>query len=148
MNTAKSTARERARKGARRIRKLLLSKARAGLTLIEIMIVIAIIAMIGGGVTFAFQQQRRAQAKTTKTNAMQLRSLAQQYYTEHRDSCPTVQALISAGEMDTRSKTTDEWGKPFVIVCNGEDLDVTSSGPDGQQGTGDDITTAARPAAN
>jgi general secretion pathway protein G len=145
MNTAKSTARQRARKTARALRKML-GKARAGLTLIEIMIVIAIIAMIGGGVTFAFQQQRRAQVKTTKTNAMQLRSLAQQYYTEHRDSCPTVQGLISAGEMDTRSKTTDEWGKPFNIVCNGEELDVTSSGPDGQAGTGDDITTAARAA--
>lgn len=145
MNTAKTTARQRARKTARALRKML-GKARAGLTLIEIMIVIAIIAMIGSGVTFAFQQQKRAQVRTTRTNAMQLRSLAQQYYTEHRDSCPTVQSLIAAGEMDARSKTTDEWSKPFNIVCNGEDLDVTSNGPDGQAGTADDITTAARPA--
>lgn len=146
MNTAKSTARERARKTARALRKAL-GKARAGLTLIEIMIVIAIIAMIGGGVTFAFQQQRKAMIKTTRTNAISLRSLAQQYYTEHRDSCPTAQAMIAAGELDTRAKVTDEWSKPFNIVCNGEDLDVTSSGPDGQPGTGDDITTAA-PRAN
>lgn len=145
MNTARSMAGDRARKTARALRKML-GKARAGLTLIEIMIVIAIIAMIGGGVTFAFQQQRKAQIKTTKTNAMMLRSLAQQYYTEHRDSCPTVQAMIAAGEMDARSKTTDEWGKPFTIVCNGDELDVISSGPDGQAGTADDITTAARPA--
>jgi general secretion pathway protein G len=125
-----------------------MARARAGLTLIEIMIVVAIMAMIGGGVTFAFRQQRKAQVSTTKTNANTLRQVAQQYYNEHRDACPTPQSLISAGELDTRSKTTDEWGKPFVIVCNGEELDVTSSGPDGQAGTADDITTAAaaRPA--
>lgn len=145
MNTAKTTAAARARKTARRMRRLL-SKARAGLTLIEIMIVIAIIAMIGGGVTFAFQQQRKAQRSQALNDARQMRSVAQQYYTEHRDSCPTPQALISAGEMDTRTKTTDPWGKPFNIVCNGEELDVVSNGPDGQQGTGDDITTAARAA--
>lgn len=147
MTTANKSAAKKgaARKSTRRFSRWM-AKAHKGLTLIEIMIVIAIIAMIGGGVTFAFQQQRRAQVKTTKTNAMQLRSLAQQYYTEHRDSCPTVQTLISAGEMDTRSKNTDEWGKPFTIVCNGEELDVVSNGPDGQQGSGDDITTAARAA--
>lgn len=145
MNTAKTTAAARARKTARRLRRML-SKARAGLTLIEIMIVIAIIAMIGGGVTFAFQQQRKAQRSQALNDARQMRSVAQQYYTEHRDSCPTPQALIAAGEMDTRTKTTDPWSKPFTIVCNGEELDVVSNGPDGQQGTADDITTAARAA--
>jgi general secretion pathway protein G len=137
------TVKARRAQRARSIRRLM-AKARAGLTLIEIMIVIAIIAIIGGGVTFAFQQQKRAQVRTTLANARQLRSVAQQYYAEHRDSCPTAQSLIAAGEMDTRSKVTDEWNKPFNIVCNGEELDVTSGGPDGAQGTGDDITTAAR----
>jgi general secretion pathway protein G len=145
VGTARGTDAGRGASSRRRALRRLMARARAGLTLIEIMIVIAIIAMIGGGVTFAFQQQKKAQIRTTLANARQLRSVAQQYYAEHRDSCPTAQALITAGEMDSRAKVTDEWSKPFTIVCNGDELDVTSGGPDGAQGTADDITTAARP---
>jgi general secretion pathway protein G len=141
MKKANGTARGRARNAA--TLKRWLSKARAGLTLIEIMIVIAIIAMIGGGVTFAFQQQRKAQRQQALSDARQIRSVAQMYYSEHRDACPSPQNLIAAGELDARTKINDPWGKPFNIVCNGEELDVTSNGPDGQQGTADDITTAA-----
>ncbi len=148
MKTAnKGAAKTPARKSAKRFSRWM-AKAHAGLTLIEIMIVIAIIAMIGGGVTFAFQQQRKAQRSQALSDARQMRSIAQMYYSEHRDSCPTAQSLIAAGEMDTRTKTNDPWGKPFVIACNGDELDVTSNGPDGQQGSADDITTAAPRAGN
>ncbi|MDP3276267.1 MAG: prepilin-type N-terminal cleavage/methylation domain-containing protein [Deltaproteobacteria bacterium] len=143
-NVTPSKTPRRSRRALRR----LMSRARAGLTLIEIMIVIAIIAMIGGGVTYAFQQQKKAQIRTTLTNARSLRMVAQQYYMEHRDACPTAQALISAGEMDTRAKINDEWSKPLVIQCNGDELDVVSGGPDGTIGSGDDITTAATVRAN
>ncbi len=129
-----------------RLRRLI-AKAKAGMTLIEIMIVVAIIAMIAGGVTFAFRQQRKAQIRTTQTNARGIRSVAQAYYNEHREACPTVQGLITAGEIDTHGKTTDEFGKPFQIQCTGEDLEVISGGPDGTIGNGDDITTAATPTA-
>ncbi|MBL8683657.1 MAG: type II secretion system protein GspG [Myxococcales bacterium] len=144
MTTANKSAAKKgsARKSTKRFSRWM-AKAHKGLTLIEIMIVIAIIAMIGGGVTFAFQQQRRAQKSQAMSDARQIRSIAQMYYNEHREACPTIQSLISAGEMDTRTKTNDPWGKPFSVVCNGDELDVTSNGPDGQAGSADDITTAA-----
>lgn len=131
----------------RQLRRLL-ARAKAGMTLIEIMIVVAIIAMIAGGVTFAFKQQRKAQIRTTQTNARGIRSVAQAYYNEHRESCPTVQGLVSAGEIDSHGKTNDEFGKPFQIQCNGEDLEVISGGPDGTIGGPDDISTAVAPTNN
>ena len=128
----------------RRLRRALVRKARRragarGVTLIEVLIVIAIMALIAGGVGFAIlPKYKQAQIDTARTNAKKIRAVAIQYIALKGGDCPTVETLIAERELEGDG-AQDPWGKPYTILCNGDDVGVVSSGPDGQEGTEDDI---------
>ena len=50
-----------------------------------------------------------------------------------------LQRLTEGGYLDTSRRTTDAWDSAFVIDCEGDDVIVTSPGPDGELGNEDDI---------
>ncbi len=111
-----------------------------GMTLIEIMIVVGIIAMIAGGVAVALVPQlEKARVKTTKTDAQALRSAVTMYVADNPRGCPTVENLIEERYLDKSKRTTDAWDGEFRIECEGGDIVVISPGPDGQIGTEDDL---------
>jgi general secretion pathway protein G len=113
-----------------------------GMTLIEIMIVVAIIAMVMGAVAVvAIPKMKEAQISTCKSAVRTVRSAVQQWQLSNNDysSCPTVSQLVQDKQLDAGQATTDPWGGDFAIKCEGEDVVVSSNGPDKKPDSPDDI---------
>lgn len=116
-------------------------RARArGVTLIEILIVLAIVGLIAGGIAVAvIPKFAQAQKETTRNSAKALQQVADLWRTTHPGECPTAQRLKSEKEIGSSSKVTDAWDTPFKIVCDDDTTVVVSFGPDKKEGTADDI---------
>ena len=116
----------------------------AGFTLLEIMVVLAIIALLAGGVGAAvFKQFKKAQISTARLRVKTARDATAQYMIDNSSNCPRgVDDLVSQKYLD-RSNAKDPWGKDFTLRCPGqkdpESADISSSGPDKTDGTADDI---------
>jgi general secretion pathway protein G len=107
-----------------------------GMTLIEIMIVVIIMAMIATGVGVAvLPQLDKARIKEARADVAAIRTAVQLYLAESPGRCPTVEDLKEDRLLDKGKRTTDPWDKEFVINCiDGEDPEVFSTGPDFQEG--------------
>jgi general secretion pathway protein G len=112
-----------------------------GVTLIEILIVLAIVGLIAGGVAVvAVPKYAEAQKRQAKTDAQTIHPAAEKYRVDHPgDQCPTVELLREKNELSKASKITDPWDTPYKILCGDEDVAVLSFGPDKKEGTADDI---------
>ncbi len=114
-----------------------------GMTLIEILVVLAIISLIIGGVgVVAFGQLAKAKVNTAKNQVVQIQQQCEMYMLEKNGKCPKDLAdLKAAGVINKVSK--DPFGKDYVLTCPGEhgSIDVVSYGPDGEPGGDDDITS-------
>jgi general secretion pathway protein G len=114
----------------------------AGMTLVEVLIVVSIMALIATGVTvFALPKFKEAQVSTAKTNAQVLRRAVQDWQRVNNEvTCPTISQLIDGKHLDSASNTDDPWGMPWTLTCTDDDIFVQSMGPDKKQGTPDDIS--------
>jgi len=115
---------------------------RRGVTLVEVLIVVAIMALISGGVAFfVLPKYRQAQRDTCTTTARTIRQAASMWRSLKGGpgECPTVSKLIEDKEIDPSSTTADPWGTPFVVTCTDDDVTVASAGPDAKTGTKDDV---------
>jgi general secretion pathway protein G len=115
----------------------------AGFTLLEIMIVLAIIAMIAGGVGVAvFKQFQKAKISTAKLRVKSARDAVTQYMIE-TPSCPKSMEELVSGKFLDKNNAKDPWGTNIMLKCPGtndtDGADVSSAGPDKQEGTADDI---------
>jgi general secretion pathway protein G len=116
----------------------------AGFTLLEIMVVLAIIALLAGGVGAAvFKQFKKAQISTARLRVKAVRDATSQYMIDNSSNCPRgVDDLVSQKYLD-RSNAKDPWGKDFLFQCPGtkdtDSADISSAGPDKQEGTSDDV---------
>lgn len=119
-----------------------LRRAQRGFSLLEIIVAIAIIAMISAGVTVAIMsQKKKADISLTTSNAQTIRGGVKTWWIDHDSaSCPTIGRLVSDGAID-KSKSTkmDAWGEPWLIKCEDYDAVVISKGPDKTPDTEDDI---------
>jgi general secretion pathway protein G len=132
--------REKKRRVARRLLRRRARRHLEGLTLVEIMVVLVIVAIIGTGVAigvFAFIGD--AEVSTAQTSVREIRRIAMIQYRRTRE-CPTPEGLAQEGRIDEDSSTADPWGTPYQIDCEPNRVTVSSAGPDGQMGSEDDIT--------
>lgn len=115
--------------------------AEAGFTLLEVMIVLAIIGLIAGSIGVAvFGRFKKAQINTAKINVTEIANATQQYMIENGSTCPqSMDDLVAKGNL--KKKIFDPWNKDFIFKCpgQGDGADVMSTGPDKQEGTADDI---------
>jgi general secretion pathway protein G len=118
------------------------ARSSRGMTLIEILVVLAIIGLIMGGVAIvafnAFDDSK------TKAAAKDIATLAQsvEMYRLQKNKCPkSAQDLKAAGIIQKITK--DPWGADYVIKCPGEHgpVDISSPGKDGEIGGEDDINS-------
>ena len=115
--------------------------AARGVTLVEVLIVVTILALISAGVVVAvIPKFKEAQIKTATTNAREIRNAVNRWRaTRGGTECPSLSQLKKDKEIDSASKTTDPWDKPYKIRCEEDETIVISSGPDKKEGTKDDI---------
>lgn len=117
------------------------TRRNAGMTLVEIMIVVIIMALIATAVGVAvLPRLQQARVDSTRTDAQSVRSAAIMYVSENPGGdCPSVDDLTEGGYLDSSRRTADAWDRPFVIQCERNEVIVTSAGEDGEMGTEDDI---------
>jgi prepilin-type N-terminal cleavage/methylation domain-containing protein len=117
-------------------------RARRGFSLLEIIVAIAIIAMISAAVTVSVvSYKKKADIDLTRSNAQTIRHGVKSWWVDHDSgSCPSVLTLVSDGALDRgKSIKADAWEQPWLIECKDNDVDVVSRGPDKLPGTEDDI---------
>ena len=116
--------------------------ASLGMTLIEIMVVIAIIGLIAGAVTFlVIPRFKKAKEGTAKILVEKVYNAAAEYYTiaPPGQGCPTLDDLVRE-DLLKEQQTKDQWGNPLELSCAGDVIDdVRSAGADGNMGSEDDI---------
>ena len=124
-------------------------KAQEGFTLIEIMVVIAIIGLLA---TLVVQSLRGATDKAKRTKAMadiaELKTALDRYYIDIGSYPTTDQGLnalvappsqgtqVSTGSEDgyIRRIPNDPWGNPYVYQSDGTNYTLKSFGADGAEG--------------
>ncbi len=100
---------------------------RRGVTLIEILIVLAIIGLIAGGVAVvAVPKFQQAQVNSAKTNALEIHRIAEMWRATHASECPTVERLKAEKEIASTAKITDSWDSPYKIVCADDEIVVSA----------------------
>lgn len=118
-----------------------------GVTLVEVLIVVAIMAVISGGVTLvAFPLYNEARIKMGVQGCQTVRQAAELYQNldGSSDICPTVQDLITSRKID-KNHSDDPWNKPYRIDCSEGVIHVYSNGRDGRPATPDDLRDDFKP---
>ena len=117
--------------------------AQRGMTLIEIMVVIAIIGLLMGAVAFLVVPRfTKAKEGTAKILVEKVYNAAAEYYTiaPPGNGCPTLEDLVRE-DLIKEEQIKDQWGNPLEITCTGDVVEsVVSAGKDGQMGSEDDIS--------
>jgi general secretion pathway protein G len=112
----------------------------SGMTLIEILVVLAIIGMIMGGLVFAYGALfGQGQEKVAKAQVSQIGSIASVYMMTNGEYPDSLDELIGKGLK--KSQLKDPWGRDWFYNPSGDDgnFELCSGGPDKREGGEDDI---------
>ena len=126
------------------------TRRKAGFTLLELLLVLAILVVIGGIVTVNIGgAQTEAKINATKTQLNSLKSNVQMYVIRMNGLPDSLEALVE-GPSDAAKKAkwvapiinevpNDAWDNQLVYTLNGNQYEIRSGGPDGQVNSDDDI---------
>jgi len=117
----------------------------AGMTLLEVLIVLALISLVAASIgAMVFNQFNKGKLKIAKTQVSEVVGAVQQYMLDNNSDCPADVEELEAQKL-VKKGLKDPWGKAFVVRCPGEQdpdgADVISMGPDKSEGTEDDINS-------
>lgn len=120
-----------------------------GVTLVEVLIVVAILSLIAGSVAiFAVPRYIGAQKDTARNDTRTLVQVVETYRLTRPEAgaeCPTFDALKAAQVLKADQNVLDPWRHPYRILCDGPAIAISSDGPDGVAGDDDDISAGALP---
>ena len=102
-------------------------------------LILASIFTLASGCSKTTPKFKQASIDTTKQALMQAEPIAAKWHEEHSDECPTIDKLKGLKELSPSFNSNDAWGKPITVDCSRAALRMISSGPDGKDGTDDDI---------
>jgi general secretion pathway protein G len=115
--------------------------ARRGVTLVEVLIVVAIMAVISGGVTLvAFPLYKESRIKIGIQGCQVVRQAAELYQNLEgsADQCPTIQDLVTSKKLGA-GHTEDPWNTTYKVDCAEGEIHGISAGNDRKFGTPDDL---------
>ncbi len=103
-------------------------------------VVVTLVSLATAVVSWCRPQLQRARMTQSRSDALELRSAVVRYLGLVRNArCATTEDLVRTGVVDPSIRTTDAWDLPFRVECNGEDIVVSSAGPDRVFGSDDDL---------
>ncbi len=118
---------------------------RRGLSRFELGLAMAVTAAVGLGIAVMVKPAVAAgHASELEERAGALLASAEAWRTNHSQGCPTPSQLRQDGELSAEARLDDPWGGRLRIRCDEDGFSVVSHGPDGQSGTGDDVTLPER----
>jgi general secretion pathway protein G len=127
-----------------RLRTAVAARGTRGMTLIEILVVLAIIGLIMGGVAVAaFSRLSGAQADQAKNDVLEIENLSEMYMLQKSGKCPKSMKDLKAAGI-TKKVKKDPWGTEYKITCpaqHSDSVDVSSAGKDKQFGNEDDVNS-------
>ena len=120
-------------------------KAKEGFTLIEILVVVAIIGMLGAVAVPAYMNYLAdARITTTRSIIKNIEDACQMYNMKHGGKYPSQLSELQEGDDDNPPLLDGgieaPWGNEIKYERKGKRIYLTSFGPDGEEGTEDDIT--------
>lgn len=119
-------------------------KQNGGMTLVEIMVVISIIGLVMAMVTINVMKRfEKAKIQTTRTQIKALEQALEQYYLDNGNYPSTEQGLSTLADGEYLKRLPkDAWKRDYNYVSPGTEgnpFEISSAGPDKQEGTEDDI---------
>jgi hypothetical protein len=101
------------------------------------------IALTLTGVVYATSKAGSdARAQESVQAASKILKAARAHADEAGGGCPTISSLKRDGLLQSDALTSDAWGGQFRVLCEGEELNVHSPGPDGRLDSIDDVHAA------
>mgnify|MGYP003953577471 CR=1 FL=1 len=144
--------RARIDRSADNVRSVFFSRARGkafnrqrGMTLIEIMVVLAIIGMIMGGLVFAYMNWfKQSQEDVARSQVQRIGAALMNHYMHHQEFPSNIDELATGKNAPLKSsQLRDPWNEPWSYSDTAQrgqgDFDLCSKGPDKREGTDDDI---------
>jgi general secretion pathway protein G len=127
----------------RRARRRTARAFQRGMTLIEIMVVVAIIGMLMGAVAIGTMKSfKKAKVTDTKMVIKTVGTALEHFKTDSQDACPKSVSDLYTQKYLTK-EPLDAWGQQLIFKCPGDHdpdgADIVSKGEDKQEGTADDI---------
>ena len=119
---------------------------RQGFTLIEILVVVAIIGMLGAVAVPAYMNHvKESRIETTRLLISNVEFALQTYNMKHGKYPDSLEVLTQAPDEDSDplldGEPVDPWGNELKYEKKGKKRpSITSAGPDGEFGNEDDIT--------
>lgn len=122
----------------------------AGFTLIEVLLVVAILGILAGVVAVNFGgKQKGAMVKATRSSIANLSTSIDMYEVDTGRYPSTLDALIGSDNspnwngpyLKGDAVPTDAWGTAFQYQVQESSYKIVSAGPDLSFGGGDDITS-------
>ncbi len=112
-----------------------------GMTLVEIMIVVTIMASVAGVVGFfVFGALDRANIRTAQMEVGQLEQMVETYYMTENELPDNLNQLTEGNQPITEDVPEDPWGNDYIYDRHGaQDFEIYSAGPDGVTGTDEDV---------
>lgn len=121
-----------------------------GMTLVEVMIVITILASIMGVVgVYVFGALNQAQSETARLGIKNLSNKVETYYlmSSPKELPDNLNELTEGQDplIKDQSKLKDPWGNKYIYNKKGsQEFKIYSAGPDGSRGTEDDVHKKAK----
>ena len=123
------------------------ARSHRGMTLLEIMIVLAILALVMGLLVGPkiFKMFAGSQVDTTKIKIKKYAFEAFPAWAAVHPGKPCPEKLADLNEYMNNEDSNDAWGKPLKMMCGqtlppgARGIAVMSAGEDGKEGTADDL---------